>query len=566
MTTDSATFVPREQRTVSVVTFFRAVLQSHGLRTSERIALTGAAIVSLILRAIAFFRYRFDSDEPQHLHVAWGWTRGMVQYRDFFDNHTPLFHLTTAPLLSWLGERPDILLYMRAPMLIFWAAVLACTYVLGRRLYDARISIAATVLLSLFPVFFLKSLEYRNDNLWSALWMTGVVVLTGGPVGVARMFVVGLILGAAAATSLKTIVLVLTLLICAVVTRLFCGGSASTGRWLASIGAGFAGLAVVPLIIYGLFKHLGGWKSMVYCLVTFNDAVTRFHTQTEWTRTIYPVLLAIVLGVAYLVTRERAFDVPLRRRFFFGLFFFVFVINIGCWWPLVSPRDSIPVLPIAAILGTALLERPRLRYFTFAGRIVALAFAFIGFTTYYAESFEDRTAEHITMMRQVLGLTRPGEPLMDYKGETVYRSRPYYYILEQITREQVGGGFIPDTIERDVIAARCHVAQADGQFWPPRGREFLSRNFLDMGRLRASGQWLKRDGGFTIAVPGAYVVIEYDGEAHGELDGTPYTGARHLERGAHRFVRTDGSGNVAVLWAPAWNRGYSPFDLKDRDF
>jgi hypothetical protein len=558
--------VPNRRPGVSLVTFFRAMLQSHRLRKSERIALIGAALVSLVLRGIAFFHYRFDSDEPQHLHVAWGWTRGMVQYRDYFDNHTPLFHLISAPLLSWLGERPDILIYMRAPMLVFWAAVLGCTYVLGRRLYDARIAVTSTVLLSLFPVFFLKSLEYRNDNLWSALWMIAVAVLTGGPVGAARLVVVGLILGAAAATSLKTIVLVVTLLICAVVTRLFCGGDPSAGRWLASIGAGIAALFVVPLIIYGVFVHLAAWKSMLYCLVTFNDAVTRFHTQTEWTRTIYPVLLAIVIGTAYLISRGRTFDVALRRRFFFGLFFFVFVINIACWWPLVSPRDAIPVLPIAAILGTAVIERPRLRHFTFAGRIVALAFAFVGFTTYYADSFANRTREHITMMRQVLGLTRRGEPLIDYKGETVYRARPYYFILETITREQVGGGFIPDTIERDVIASQCHVAQADGEFWPHHAREFLSRNFLDMGRLRASGQRLKPDGSFTIAIPGEYVVVEYDGEAHGDLDGTPYSGARHLEHGEHRFVHSHGTRDLAVLWAPAWNRGYSPFDLKDRDF
>jgi hypothetical protein len=542
------------------------MLQSPRLRTSERIALLGAAVVSLVLRAIALFYYRFDSDEPQHLHVAWGWTRGMVQYRDFFDNHTPLFHLMTAPWLARLGERPDILLYMRAPMLIFWAIVLGCTFVLARRLYDARIAITATVLLSLFPTFFLKSLEFRNDNLWSALWMISLTVLTGGPLTVARVAVAGLILGAATATSLKTIVLVITLIICAIATRLFCGSDVPFRRWSASIVSGIAGLCVVPVILYFVFEHLGAWRSMVYCLITFNDSVARSHPQVDVLRTVYPVLLATVLGAAWLRTRGRTLGLSGRRRFFFGLFFAVFAVNVACWWVLISPRDFIPVLPIVTIIGTSALDRLRVPHLSFAGRFSILAFAFIGFTTYYAESFEDRTDEHITMMRQVLGLTRPGEPLMDYKGETIYRKRPYYFILEFITREGVLHGEIPDTIERDVIAARCHVAQADGAFWPPHGREFLSRNFLNMGRLRASGQWLKADGSFTIAVPGEYVIAEYDGESHGELDGSPYTGARYLEQGAHRFIHSQGPRNLAVLWAPAWHRGYSPFDLKDRDF
>src|SRR3981081_2311786 len=93
----------------------------------ERLTLIGIAVLSCVVHAAAYFRYRFDSDEPQHLHVAWGWTAGLVQYRDLFDNHSPLFHLSTAPILALFSERPDIMLCMRAPMLVFWAFVLGCT-------------------------------------------------------------------------------------------------------------------------------------------------------------------------------------------------------------------------------------------------------------------------------------------------------------------------------------------------------------------------------------------------------------------------------------------------------
>ncbi|HWS72879.1 MAG TPA: hypothetical protein VN605_12235, partial [Thermoanaerobaculia bacterium] len=70
-------------------------------------ALAALGAVSLVFRSLAFFRYRFDSDEPQHLHVAWGWTAGLVQYRDYFDNHAPLVHILTAPILRLVGERDD---------------------------------------------------------------------------------------------------------------------------------------------------------------------------------------------------------------------------------------------------------------------------------------------------------------------------------------------------------------------------------------------------------------------------------------------------------------------------
>src|SRR4028118_734591 len=99
-------------------------------------------------------------------------------------------------------------------------------------------------------------------------------------------------------------------------------------------------------------------------------------------------------------------------------------------------------------------------------------------------------------------------------------------------------------------------ARADGPMWPPAGRAFLSANFVNLGRLRAAGQWLKDDGTFTIAIPGQYVVLNAEGVAPGLLNGTPNSGARMLGAGAHRF---EGERGACVVWAPAYARGHSPF-------
>ena len=92
-------------------------------------------LVVLVLRILYAAHYRIDSDEHQHLHVVWGWTKGMIPYRDYFDNHAPLFHIITSWILKPLGERDDILLYMRAPMLPLYAVVLWGTYVIARRFW-----------------------------------------------------------------------------------------------------------------------------------------------------------------------------------------------------------------------------------------------------------------------------------------------------------------------------------------------------------------------------------------------------------------------------------------------
>jgi hypothetical protein len=514
-----------------------------GLDRRERWTVAALGALALVLRAVALLRYRFDSDEQQHLHVAWGWTAGLVQYRDYFDNHTPLFHLVTAPLLALFGERADILLWMRVPMLALFGVVVWATYVLGRRLYDARVGLWAAVLLSLFPPFFLKSLEYRTDNLWNALWVVALLIVTGGTLTKRRGFLLGLILGCALATSMKTVLLVATLAGAALVTDLFVTRRRQYG-WLLPALVGFA---IVPAALAGFFVSAGAWDRLVYCVFEFNSHVALTRRNVWIGRALFPFALGAVLYAAW---RWRAGVEP--RRYFFAVACGIFTVTLGGFWILISPRDFLPLMPFMAIFGAAVLLR-RTDPLPALGAVAAVLVLSLW---YYADRFENNTDWHTTMMEQTLRLSHPGEPLMDIKGETIYRPRPTYLIYEAITRAQMAKGLLPDTAPEDVIRTRTHVAQADGPMLPPRLRGFLSANFLDMGRLRAAGQWLQEDGGFTIAIPGEYMIVSERGVAGA---------ARFYERGAYRYSGLRGE-RVAVVWAPAVRRGHSPFKLRDREF
>lgn len=501
------------------------------------------AAASLVLRALAFFRYRFDADEQHHAHVAWGWTDGLVQYRDYFDNHAPLFHLLTAPLIALVGERRDILFWLRIPMLLLFAVVIWGTYVIARKLYDERTALWAAVLLSLFPPFFLKSLEYRTDNLWTALWIVALLLLMQQ-----RMFLFGLVLGCAMATSLKTMLLVVTIAAATLIAARFAKWSPANGWWKALVG-----FAIVPVALAIFFAAVGAWDELVYCTLTFNGNVALTRKNVWIGRAIFPFAAA---GLLYAAWRWRSTAHP--WRYFFAVAMGVFTVTLSGFWILISPRDFLPLMPLAAMFAAASMTR--------AWSFAIVAVALMASLWYYADRFESRTAWHTTMMDQALRLSKPGEMVIDLKGETIFRRRPYYGVFENITRAQIAHGIIRDTVPEDVIRTRTHVAQADGPMWPPRARAFLSDNFVDLGRLRASGQWIAADGRFTIAVPGEYVVLNEQGEARGMLDGTPHLGARELGAGAHRFERAVPNDKIVVVWAPAVRRGHSPFHLRDREF
>jgi hypothetical protein len=512
------------------------------------------AAVSLVLRCVAFFHYRFDSDEPQHLHVTWGWTAGLVQYRDYFDNHVPLFHIATAPLLAALGERANILFYMRAAMLPFFAVVLVCTYFLALRLYSQRVALWSVVILSLWPSFFLKSLEYRNDNAWSALWMIALVVLVSAPPSPRRWFIAGLLLGISLATSLKTPLLIITLATAGLITRYVHRDKTPFG---ASLAAAFGGLVIVPAIVASYFISAGARSNLVYCVFTFNTLLARTRPPLTLEHILWPIAIAAIVLVA------RRYPQSDPRRMFCAVALTVFSVTLIGFWILISPRDMLPIMPLGAMFAVAAFDR-----FEDRVTIYVIAAAILTFSLfYYAGRFRDRTQAFVAMMNQTLNLTRPSEPIMDLKGETIYRRRPFYFVFELIAHEAIEKGLIADRVPEAVVAARCYVAQADGALWPPRARAFLNEYFLDLGQLRAAGDWVDPDGTFSIAVPGRYIVINDQGAIAGTLDGSPYNAPRELASGDHKFFASSTPNQrMAVLWAPAFERGYSPFHLKDHKF
>ena len=152
------------------------------LTISKGEAIVAACIFTLILVLHWFYlnRFRWDSDEPQHLHVVWAWAKGLLPYRDVFDNHSPLFHWLCSPVFVWLGERPDIVIPMRWLMVPLFLISLWCVYMLGATVFWPRVGLWAAISTGLLPKYTLLASEFRTDNLWTTLWLVTLVVLLTG--------------------------------------------------------------------------------------------------------------------------------------------------------------------------------------------------------------------------------------------------------------------------------------------------------------------------------------------------------------------------------------------------
>jgi hypothetical protein len=59
--------------------------------------------------------------------------------------------------------------------------------------------------------------------------------------------------------------------------------------------------------------------------------------------------------------------------------------------------------------------------------------------------------KNVQIIADTLNLTHRGETVLDAKGQTIYRARPYYYVLEQITRERVERGELIDDSPKQLM-------------------------------------------------------------------------------------------------------------------
>src|SRR5437667_9884032 len=119
----------------------------------------------------------------------------------------PVFQALSAPLFHLLGVRADIVLPMRLAMIALFAATIWCVWKISVSIFSPRIALWTALLAAFIPPFFLTSVEYRADDLRTALRRAVLTALAAGRATVGRAFPAALLLGLAFTVSIGTSVM-----------------------------------------------------------------------------------------------------------------------------------------------------------------------------------------------------------------------------------------------------------------------------------------------------------------------------------------------------------------------
>jgi type IV secretory pathway VirB3-like protein len=481
---------------------------------SVRLGLWLAAATALAMRAWLLVAHRIDSDEPQHLHVAWAWTRGLVQYRDVFDNHLPLLHLVFAPVMALMPESSAVFVLMRmaiAPVAVGCSLLL---FVMVRPRFGWRIAATAALLFSVMPPWLSKSSEFRNDTLWIFFWLAAVALYTR-PRGTAA-FSAGIMLGLCALASIKAVPLLLAHVL--------------SGHFRAGTRRRLIAGAALPLLIVAIWMFAAGaLHDMLYQTLLFNAAAPVRPVRRMGGMLAFVIVAVLVAGPVRVRLRSRAELDPV-------LFAIWYSVLLLCFWPILTSRDVLPLVPVAAFAIALHASPPVWR----TAMVVALLASVVEMRLW-------RTPDEARQrfVDAAVALTGPEDFVFDLKGEAVFRRRPVSLVYEDVGRALTANGTIEDRGPESIVARRCCAAVGDSSHLPARTRRFLDRHFLGAGLLRVCGTDV-RGSAFDIAVPQTYAVVARD-PARLLLDGIPYRGPRALAAGRHS-LKNGGNEPVRVIW------------------
>lgn len=545
---------------------------------NEFVAALALSALLIVFRIVNLMTWRFDTDESQHLHVVWGWARGFVQYRDLCDNHMPLFQILFAPVYALLGDRPTILLWMRFIMLPIYLVNAWATYQIGALLFSRRVGAWSVLLLGFYPGYHLLSLEFRTDNLWAPLWLFCVLVLLNGPLTVRRAVAAGLLMGCCFGISMKTALLFLSLTSGAVLMFLLLGEESRglSRTYLGRCAAVFVCCALaLPAMIMAGFALGGAWPQFRYWVFE-NNILPGLKNHAEWWIYLFPVLFPLVIcAVAFFLRRSRGQTVAFRRGFVLLICGF-YILALWSYWSEVTRQDYLPFHPLAYVFYTAailavgdrvLRQTPGLSQLFRRLPVPALIALTEFLVCFFARPFWANNAQiELDLLRATSRLTEPGDFVLDLKGETVFRQRAFAPIWEPFVMERIRRGLIVDNAAQRCVELHTCVATRHKDMSVDATR-FIEQNYLPVGSgLNVAGAFLEpapndpKRFDFDIVIPAPYEIISPAATpVAGTLDGMPYLGARPLNPGRHTFVKTSEQTKLAVFWAQAADRNFSPF-------
>jgi hypothetical protein len=160
--------------------------------------------------------------------------------------------------------------------------------------------------------------------------------------------------------------------------------------------------------------------------------------------------------------------------------------------PSLRGQTFLPVYPLVILCGVGWLREGVERWLPAvypgvrATACVALAAALTTVLVVRARPWADGLRDQRELLQDTLRLTAKDEFVLDSKGETIFRRRPFYYAYVDVTRSLFASGGLKDAAREGLAETKTRVVLGDLSKFPEPTRSYLKRHYrpLGAGRLR----------------------------------------------------------------------------------
>lgn len=310
--------------------------------------LAGILIVGLLLR-LPGLALPLERDEGAYAYVAWTWLHGGLPYRDVFDHKPPLIYLLYMPALL---VSPPSAWAIRVWATILFLGNVTLVYLIGRQVWERRTALTAALIFAVAGSAF--DLQGLILNTGQALVLPALIGLWCAIRFVAtsrRRFAIGVGAAITATILVKPVAVVLIpvmLLACRPRVR-----DVARVYGFVALGAAIVGLPIVAS-----FALRGGWRDLVFDLLTYNTIYAQ-ESQQRWLlgplvdmfAPFMPLLLAAIGGTALLTIQRHALSPPVRRSGWLVVGWFVALLLSAIGSLRAFVHYYYPSLPLMALLA-----------------------------------------------------------------------------------------------------------------------------------------------------------------------------------------------------------------------
>jgi len=553
-------------------------------------------LLALAIRVPLLVNAPLFQDETEHLHAAWAVAHGQVPYRDFWQLHPPLLYYLLAPVFALMGEDLRIIYVARGLMLLCLLLVLLELYRIARTCFDALTGLLAVLLLSYLLLWLTPAYHFRPDIpqtlvvLMSLRWFMRAwerrrrtdFFLSGALLGVAFWFL------------LKTLFPLAGLILVFALSSLLRRSAAVIRENLTGLLLFLSAFAVPVVLGAFLLWVAGAWPAFLRWAVVgaflWPERFSPFVLVDQRPHVVSWVLA--LLGVGHTVTRMvRASvvdEVQLSPLLTGSVTAAVYLFLMPAPWR----QSALPFLPLAAMYGADVVRRVIARAVppgpTAPGKaMVALVrsparLAWAGLAALLVigvcvpplravlrkmPPLSDQWADRRQIIRYVLALTSPGDPVFDSYGLYIFRPHAtYYYVVTTAHVMWLRSGWIrQQDIMNDLRRNHCKVvifsrylAELPLSLLGFLKSHYVSTGFHEQDRVvLVAGKVIQppdlegNRASVSLIASAEYAVRVQGGTPKVHIDGRLYRAPLFLEQGDHHIVVEGEFGSLAIFYSRA---------------